>query len=158
MSDSAAAQDTVETEFVETAVAAADAARQVALMHFRAGVNIERKPDRTPVTVADRESEQRIKEVILARHPQHGFLGEESGASDGDGEWRWVIDPIDGTKSFATGNPTFGALIARLRRGEPVLGVIDPAALEERGVGVARSATTPNATRCAPNTVAQIAD
>ncbi len=144
--------------FVETAVAAADVARVVTGGYFRAGLAVASKDDRTPVTVADRETEQRVKELILERHPGHSFLGEETGATDNDEEWRWVIDPIDGTKSFATGNPTFGTLIALLHRDRPVIGVIDHGALDERWVGVKGRQTTHNGAPCATSAVARLAD
>ena len=144
--------------FVETALAAADAARLVSAEYFRAGVDVANKHDRTPVTVADHETERCIKELILARHPSHSFLGEESGATDNDEEWRWVIDPIDGTKAFVTGNPTFGTLIALLHRGQPVLGIIDHVALDERWVGVQGRQTTHNGAPCTTSAVAQLAD
>ena len=168
--------------FVETAIVAADAARAVTAKYFRAGVAVTDKDDRTPVTVADRDTEARIREVILARHPTHGFVGEEGGVSshvndggddddddgngngigDGDGnrngdEWRWVIDPIDGTKSFATGKPTFGTLIALLHHGRPVIGVVDHAALDERWLGIADRATTYNGDACATGDASQLA-
>ena len=148
----------VPDEFVDTAIAAADAARLVTAGYFRAALDIDSKGDRTPVTIADRETEQRIKNLILDRHPRHSFLGEESGATDNDEEWRWVIDPIDGTKSFATGNPTFGTLVALLHRGRPVLGIIDHSALDERWVGIEGRGATHNGAPCATSTVECLAD
>ncbi|MDA8024797.1 MAG: histidinol phosphate phosphatase [Gammaproteobacteria bacterium] len=140
----------VPAQFLKTAVAAADAARRVTGKYFRANLEIASKDDRSPVTVADAETEQCIREVILQRHPRHAILGEEGGASGGDpnSEWRWVVDPIDGTKSFASGNPTFGTLIGLLRDGVPQLGVIDHAALNERWIGVKGEATTFNSAPC----------
>ena len=143
---------------VETAIAAADAARRVTGQYFRAGLDIASKGDRTPVTIADRETEQRVKDLILERHPRHSFLGEETGATDNDEEWRWVIDPIDGTKSFATGNPTFGTLIALLHCDRPIIGIIDHPALDERWVGVRGRPTTHNGAPCATSTVQRLAD
>lgn len=145
--------------FVATAIAAADAARAVTTRHFRAALDIENKSDRSPVTAADFAAERRIKEIILERHPRHGFLGEETGpggAAD-DAEWRWVIDPIDGTKAFATGNPFFGTLIALLQRGRPVIGVVDHPALDARLLGVAGRATTHNGAPCAAGGAAELA-
>lgn len=143
---------------VETAIAAADAARLVTTRYFRAELDIASKRDRSPVTIADFEAERRIKDLILGRHPRHSFLGEETGATDNDEQWRWVIDPIDGTKSFATGNPSFGTLIALLHRNRPVLGIIDHAALDERWVGVAGRVTTHNGAPCATSRIARLAD
>lgn len=150
--------------FVDTAIAAADAARAIVTRHFRAEVDISDKSDHSPVTAADFEVERRVRELILARHPGHGFLGEETGAAGGDGgtgdgdvEWRWVIDPIDGTKAFATGNPFFGTLIALLRRGRPLIGVVDHAALDARLLGVEGRATTCNGAPCATAGAAELA-
>ncbi len=110
----------------------ADVARPLAKAHFRALVSVEAKSDRTPVTAADRAIERALRERIAASFPAHGVLGEEEGADRVDAEWLWVIDPIDGTKAFATGNPMFGTLIGLLHRGEPVVGVLDAPALGER--------------------------
>ena len=143
---------------VATALAAADAAREITAKYFRAALPVASKDDRTPVTVADTETEQRLKELILARHPRHSFLGEESGATDNEPEWRWVIDPIDGTKSFATGNPAFGTLIALLHHDCPLIGVIDHPALNERWLGVAGKPTTHNGAPCATSEVRRLAD
>lgn len=145
--------------FIDTALAAADAARLVTARYFRTALRITNKRDRSPVTVADRETEQRIKELILARHPQHSFFGEESGGGgENDAEWRWVIDPIDGTKAFATGSPLFGTLIALLHHGQPVLGIIDHGALDERWLGIRGRATTHNGAPCATSDTRRLAD
>ena len=143
---------------LKTAIAAANAARQITTKHFRANLDITNKRDQTPVTIADQETEQRLKDLILKRHPSHSFLGEETGATDNDEEWRWVIDPIDGTKSFATGNPTFGTLIALLHQDRPIIGIIDHPALDERWVGVQGHPTTHNNTPCATSKVQHLAD
>jgi len=145
-------------QFIDTAIAAADAARRITRKHFRAGLDITSKRDRSPVTIADEETERCIRELILQRHPRHSVLGEEGGATDNDSEWRWVIDPIDGTKSFATGNPTFGTLIALLRDGRPLLGLIDHAALDERWLGIEGAATTRNGAPCATSRAARLED
>src|SRR5256885_6492068 len=112
----------------------ADAARDIALRHFRTRLAVERKDDGSPVTVADREIETRMRRMIRAAFPAHAIRGEEF-ASEGSGEFTWVLDPIDGTKSFVTGFPLFGSLIALLQADRPVLGVIEAPALAERWVG-----------------------
>ncbi len=122
----------------------ADASGTIARRYFRSGVGIEIKPDRSPVTVADREAEAAIRKLIAAQHPDHGVIGEEHGADRPDAEFVWILDPIDGTKSFITGRPMFGTLIALLRQGRPVLGVIDHPALGERWVGAAGHPTAMN--------------
>lgn len=91
----------------------------------------------SPVTIADRNAEQAIRKLILDRYPNHGVIGEEFGSHNADtAEYCWVLDPIDGTKSFITGKPLFGTLIGLCRDGVPVMGVIDHPALEEQWVGI----------------------
>jgi myo-inositol-1(or 4)-monophosphatase len=109
----------------------ADRARAIARRWFRRRIAVERKPDESPVTAADREIEAVLIEQVRARYPAHAILGEETGHHAGS-ELTWVIDPIDGTKSFITGMPTFGTLIALTRAGVPVVGVIEMPALGER--------------------------
>jgi histidinol phosphatase-like enzyme (inositol monophosphatase family) len=115
----------------------ADAGRQAARHHFRTPVAIDDKPDATPVTAADREAESAMRRIVEETHPEHGIVGEEFGTVRPHAEDVWVLDPIDGTKQFITGKPTFGCLIALVRRGRPVLGVIEMPALGERWVGAA---------------------
>ncbi|AWI78744.1 histidinol-phosphatase [Parazoarcus communis] len=103
----------------------ADEARRIALPRFRTPLDVFVKDDESPVTVADREVEAALRTLIGETFPDHGILGEEQGRENMDAEYVWVIDPIDGTKSFITGSPLWGALIALLHRGRPVLGLID---------------------------------
>ena len=112
----------------------ADVARRIVREHFRAPLAIESKPDGTPVTVADRDIEMQMRRMIRAAFPRHAVRGEEF-AAEGSGELAWVLDPIDGTKSFVSGYPLFGSLIALERQGRPVLGVIEAPVLGERWVG-----------------------
>jgi myo-inositol-1(or 4)-monophosphatase len=90
----------------------------------KADIAVESKSDESPVTLADRGAEARLREVIHARYPSHGFIGEEYGSEREDAEFVWVLDPIDGTISFVTGCPLFGTLICLLHQGRPVLGAI----------------------------------
>jgi len=101
---------------------AALAAAAVIAPHYRAGVAVETKADQTPVTVADREAEAAIKRTLKAAFPGHAFYGEEEGR-EGSGDYLWLIDPIDGTRSFVRGYPMFSTQIALMHRGELVLGV-----------------------------------
>jgi histidinol-phosphatase len=110
-------------EALATAREAADAAAQVIARYYRRDFTVETKADATPVTIADRESETEIRRVLAARFPDHGFFGEEHGTERGDAEFVWLIDPIDGTKSFVRGYPFFSTQIALMHRGEIVLGV-----------------------------------
>lgn len=93
------------------------------------------KDDASPVTEIDRRVEARLRQEITRHYPQHGILGEEFESADLDADWVWVIDPIDGTKAFITGIPTFGTLVALAYRGVPVLGVIDNPVTQERWIG-----------------------
>lgn len=117
------------------------AARTVTRRHFRARLPVEDKADESPVTRADREAETAMREIIATAHPGHGIHGEEFGIENPGAEFVWVLDPIDGTKRFITGNPLFGCLVALLQDGRPILGVIDMPILEERWVGAAGHAT-----------------
>jgi inositol-phosphate phosphatase / L-galactose 1-phosphate phosphatase / histidinol-phosphatase len=126
------------------AVRLADAARPIAVRYFRSGLAIDRKADTTPVTEADREVERQLRAMIEDAFPDHGILGEEHGAVRLDARSVWVIDPIDGTKGFVTGKPLFGTLIAMLRDGAPLVGVIEVPALGERWVGTEGRPTTFN--------------
>jgi inositol-phosphate phosphatase/L-galactose 1-phosphate phosphatase/histidinol-phosphatase len=130
--------------FIRTAEAMADAVRPVVLRYFADPVLFEIKPDMSPVTVADREAEATMRRLIEAELPTHGIFGEEYGADRLDARYIWVLDPIDGTKSFVTGKPLFGTLIALLREGRPIIGVIDMPALGERWVGAEGRLTTFN--------------
>lgn len=115
----------------------ADAAGRVSRRYFRTGVRVHGKDDASPVTIADRQAEAAMRAMIERTVPAHGIVGEEHGTVRGDAEYVWVLDPIDGTKSFISGIPLFGTLIALLHRGRPILGVIDQPILRERWIGAA---------------------
>jgi histidinol phosphatase-like enzyme (inositol monophosphatase family) len=105
-------RDTMNLEyFLDVAMEAAYTGGKRTLAYYNAGVAVETKSDDTPVTIADRESEAAIRAVIRARFPSHSILGEEEGESDGDPDYRWIIDPLDGTKSFVRGVPLYGSLV-----------------------------------------------
>ena len=126
----------------------ADTARSVAMKYFRRHVAVAHKADDSPVTIADRETESVLRALIHERFPDHGLFGEEHGR-EGEGQtYTWVIDPIDGTKSFITGVPLFGTLIALLAKNQPILGVVEMPALGERWLGAAGHKTTFNGTAC----------
>jgi histidinol phosphatase-like enzyme (inositol monophosphatase family) len=131
-------------EFVQFAHGVADAARRPSLHYFRAGPELHIKADGSPVTVADRETERVIRDLLSRSYPQHAVVGEEHGWTPSDQPYTWVVDPIDGTKSFLAGAPTFGMLLALLYDGAPVLGIIDIPALDERWCGVAGQAASMN--------------
>lgn len=144
---------------IEAAIEIADLARGISLKYFRQPLNIVQKEDRSPVTIADQETEALIRDEITRRFPGHGFYGEESGQTATDAQWVWVVDPIDGTTSFSTGKPTFGTLIALAYEGEPVLGLVDLPALGDRWLGVKGQPTLYNGQVVSSNKkVAQISD
>lgn len=116
---------------LETALAAARAAGEEALRGFRAGLEVQRKRDGSPVTESDRAVERALRDAIRSRHADDGILGEELGEEPGRSGWRWIVDPIDGTTAFAAGVPLFGVLIAVERRGKPVIGVLHFPAIRE---------------------------
>lgn len=122
----------------------ADAAGEVIHGHFRTPFEIISKSDETPVTVADRAVEAHLREMIEKAYPQDGILGEEYGEKPTQNGRVWVLDPIDGTKSFIIGRPTFGTLIALCKDGVPVMGVIDQPILKERWIGAKSMPTTFN--------------
>jgi inositol-phosphate phosphatase/L-galactose 1-phosphate phosphatase/histidinol-phosphatase len=128
----------------ELATALADRAGAIARRYFRTPLTIETKADRSPVTQADREAEQVMRGMIEAAFPAHGIFGEEFGRVRPDADFTWVLDPIDGTKSFIAGLPLFGILIALCFKGKPILGIIDQPVSRERWLGIAGEATTLN--------------
>jgi histidinol-phosphatase len=109
--------------FLETALEAANAAADVIRHYYRSSLAVTIKPDRSPVTAADVESEQVIRRIIAGRFADHGFYGEETGSSSVDAEYLWLVDPIDGTKAFVRGYPFFSTQIALMHRGALILGV-----------------------------------
>jgi inositol-phosphate phosphatase/L-galactose 1-phosphate phosphatase/histidinol-phosphatase len=134
----------VPAELVALAHQLADAARPIVAHYFRTPVAVDDKSDLSPVTVADREAETAMRALLDRHAPSHGVFGEEHGAVRTDAEFVWVLDPIDGTKAFITGLPIFGTLIALLRNGRPVMGIIDQPILRERWAGVAGERSTLN--------------
>ena len=109
---------------LEVAIRAARAAGEIARSFFRTGLSVETKPDRSPVTEADRACERAIVSILREGFPDYGFLGEEFGETAGSTTRRWIIDPIDGTKSFVRGIPFFATLIGLEADGEMVAGVV----------------------------------
>ncbi|MBH68256.1 MAG: histidinol phosphate phosphatase [Rhodospirillaceae bacterium] len=123
------------SEFESFGESLADASGKIVLNYWRSDLEVIHKEDESPVTRADREVEAKIRELIEARYPDHGIAGEEYGCVRMDAEYIWSLDPIDGTKAFISGSPLFGTLIALLRNGKPVLGIVDIPATSERWVG-----------------------
>jgi myo-inositol-1(or 4)-monophosphatase len=101
------------------------------LTYFNQSVDVERKSDDSPVTIADREAETIMREAIAEQFPDHGIIGEEHGRSNESSDIQWILDPIDGTKSFIHGVPLYTTLIGVVVDGEPVCGIIYAPALDE---------------------------
>lgn len=121
--------------FVALAERLADRSGLILRHWFRAPLPVETKADDSPVTRADRETESALRAMIETAFPTHGIVGEELGAIRADADHVWVIDPLDGTRAFVAGKPMFGTLVALLRDGRPIVGVIDMPILGERWVG-----------------------
>jgi len=128
--------------FLDLANRLADAAGVVSRRYFRTGIKVIDKDNSSPVTMADRLAETRMRQMIARECPAHGIMGEEHGLDRIDAEYVWVLDPIDGTKSFICGVPLFGTLIALVHRGIPILGIIDQPVIGERWVGAVGRRTT----------------
>lgn len=138
-------------------------AGRIAVGYFRSGVEVETKSDETPVTRADRETERFIRAAITERYPGHLVIGEEfgttrggkavAGDAQGEGAFRWVVDPIDGTKAFIHGVPLFTTLIALLFEGTPVVGIIHNPILEETCSAATGDGCTLNGTACRVSSV-----
>ncbi len=122
----------------------ADESEKIIKKYFRQSIKIENKDDQTPVTIADKSVELKIRELIQNKYPNHGILGEEFEAKNIDSEYLWVIDPIDGTRSFIAGHKDFGTLIALLHNNIPIVGIINCPMHQERWVGANGRKTTMN--------------
>lgn len=129
---------------VHLATYLADQARAVSRAHFRTPLPVDLKPDQTPVTKADKEVEALLRRIIETERPLDGIVGEEEGEKPSRNGYTWVLDPIDGTKSFTIGRPTFATLIALCHNDEPVIGVIDQPIASERWIGAKGCPTTFN--------------
>ena len=118
---------------LKAAQAAADAAEAVIQQYYGQLASVDMKADATPVTVADKESERVIRDILSQQFPDHGFYGEELGRSDNaDADFVWLIDPIDGTKSFVRNYPFFSTQIALSYQGELIVGVSNAPLMSER--------------------------
>ncbi|MEJ1991194.1 MAG: histidinol-phosphatase [Maritimibacter sp.] len=130
--------DKTKTSLIETALKLADVAREATLRHFRvSGLAADNKDSEgfDPVTVADREAEAAMRKVLAEMRPDDGIIGEEFGSTSGTSGLTWVLDPVDGTRGFLSGTPTWGVLIAVGDETGPCLGVVDQPYIGERFVG-----------------------
>ncbi|KAL3350758.1 hypothetical protein AABB24_023270, partial [Solanum stoloniferum] len=139
-------EDSQLDKFAAVSNKIADAAGEVIRKYFRKSFDILDKEDLSPVTIADQAAEESMVKIIQENFPSHAIYGEEKGwrCQEETAEYVWVLDPIDGTKSFITGKPVFGTLIALLYKGKPILGVIDQPVLRERWIGLSGRRTTLN--------------
>ncbi len=110
-------------QYLDVAIMAAKAAEKIIKSHYGRALSTEYKNDKSPVTVADKEAEIAIKEIVKAHFPDHGFLGEESGTSETMSEYVWIVDPIDGTKNYTRNIPLFATQVALIHRDEVVVGL-----------------------------------
>src|SRR3954471_13342900 len=130
---------TVDADTIAFANRLADASGAVIRPFFRQRIEVSHKPGIhafDPVTEADKGAERAIRALIEKERPQDAILGEEFGAQEGSSGWRWVLDPLDGTRAFITGRHEWGSLIALEKDGVPVLGIIDQPVLGERFIGI----------------------
>jgi len=130
----------------------ADHAREVIAPYFRSGLNIADKADDSPVTIADQNTEAALRQMLADHFPDHNIIGEEHANVDQGSEYTWVIDPIDGTRAFVSGMPTFGTLICQLKYNRPQLGIIDIPMIGDRWVAEAGNGVTFNGQPCAVST------
>lgn len=114
---------------------AAESAAFIRPLYGQRGLEVEDKADHSPVTAADRGAEALMRDIINQRYPDHGIIGEEFGNDRADAEFVWVLDPIDGTKSFISGVPLWGTLVALLHEGQPILGCIHQPILRQLAIG-----------------------
>lgn len=122
----------------------ADTAGEILRRYFRTPMGVDDKADASPVTIADRETEAALRKAINARFPEDGIFGEEMGTERTDAQFVWVLDPVDGTKSFISGKPLFGTLIGIAENGTPAFGIIDQPVTRERWCGGRETKTTLN--------------
>lgn len=143
-------------DLLEVALEAAHIGGKRTLAYFNADVDVEHKGDATPVTIADREAETVIRATIARYFPHHSVLGEEHGRSPGDPDYTWVIDPIDGTKSFIHGVPLYGTVVGCLVKGEPRVGAVYLPPLQDLFGAAEGLGATWNGRRCQVSSVATL--
>lgn len=145
-------------EFLDAVADVARLAGDVALRHFRRGVAVEWKTDGSPVTIADREAEQAARDWIVRRYPDHGILGEEQGETGVGAKYRWIVDPIDGTKTFVRGVPLWGTLVAVAMGDTVVAGAAYFPVVGEMIAAAPGAGCWWNGTRCHVSSVGRLAD
>ena len=147
-----------KSEFLQTAIDAAKAGEAVIRRHYLGNLAVRLKEDQTPVTVADVQTEQAIKSVILDRFPDHDVYGEETGRRNTASDYLWLIDPIDGTKSFVRQYPFFSTQIALMHRGRLLAGVSNAPLFEEMAWAEAGAGAYLNNQPITVSAVSELAD
>ena len=155
-----AANDPINSveEFLDFAITVAHEAGAIALSYFGKDIQRERKHDGSVVTVADREAEALLRKRIMERYPKDGIVGEEFGVHAGSSGRRWIVDPIDGTFSFARGVPLFGVLVGLEIGGRPAVGVAHMPALRETVAAGTGLGCRWNGVRAATSAIATLSD
>lgn len=124
------------SEYIKFAHELADASGEVIKKYFRSKLDVQDKIDNSPVTEADKLTESVLRKMISEKYPEHDIIGEEYVNETSGSRWKWVLDPIDGTRSFILGVPIFGTLISLMDQEIPILGIIDMPMMGERWVGI----------------------
>jgi histidinol phosphatase-like enzyme (inositol monophosphatase family) len=145
-------------EMLDFAISAAREAGRITLEFFQTGLAVQTKGDNSPVTMADLQGEQKLRELIGSRYPEHDIVGEEFGQTERNSRFRWILDPIDGTQSFIRGVGMFGVLIGLELDGKPVLGVAHFPALNETVYAAAGLGCYWNGRRARVSEVTNLAD
>lgn len=125
----------MENELIRFIKSLANESGKIIKKYFRQEIQIDTKSDKSPVTIADKLAEEKMRMMIEKHFPDHGIIGEEFGVKNENAEYKWILDPIDGTKSFVCGAVSFGTLIALTKKGKPVLGAIYQPILKELMIG-----------------------
>ena len=128
-------------QYLQKALEITDKAQEIPLKHFREGMDVIHKADLSPVTIADRDTEAFIRAALHAAFPEHGIIGEEFDRKHTDHALEWIVDPIDGTRSFISGMPLFGMLLGLLEHARPRIGVVRMPALAEAWAGDGETAS-----------------
>ena len=131
-------------EYLNFANKLADVAGITSMEYFRTSLSIDKKSDESPVTIADKNTELKIRSMIEKKYPNHGILGEEFDSINPEAEFIWVVDPIDGTRSYIAGHKDFGNLISLTQNKKPIIGIINCPAHNERWVGIKNLNSTIN--------------
>ncbi|MBN2327469.1 MAG: histidinol-phosphatase [Candidatus Omnitrophica bacterium] len=145
-------------ELLDFAIQTAEQAGKITLKYFQSGVEVESKKDDSPVTIADRETEDFIRSEIEKRFPDDAILGEEFGGREGKTGFRWLLDPIDGTKSFICGVPLYGTMISLEKEGRPILGVIRFPPLQQTLAALEGNGCTINGNPCRVSETSELSE